>query len=136
MSGINFTLDPRIESDSVFICDLELCHVRLHKNAAFPWIMLMPRRAGMVEIFDLSADDRAVLWAELERAAAVMTKIYGPKKLNIANLGNVTPQLHIHVIARFDTDGAWPGPVWNSGVTTTYDHVDATVQKIRNGFAS
>lgn len=133
---MTFILDPRIESDSAFVCDLELCHVRLHKNAAFPWIMLMPRRAGLVEVFDLNEADQKILWTELRRAAAVMTQLYKPKKLNIANLGNVTPQLHIHVIARFDTDGAWPGPVWNAGVTAPYDNIDQHIQNIRNGFAA
>lgn len=118
---MTFILDPRIESDSHFVCDLELSHVRLHRNAAFPWLMLIPRRANMVEIIDLEVPDQEQLLREIRLASHVVRDLFKPTKVNVANLGNVTPQLHVHVVARFDTDKAWPGPIWNSGVNEAYD---------------
>jgi diadenosine tetraphosphate (Ap4A) HIT family hydrolase len=120
---MTFILDPRIEADSYFVCDLELSHVRLHRNAAFPWLMLMPRRAGMVEIIDLTVEDQEQLLREIRLASHVVRDLFKPTKINVANLGNVTPQLHVHVVARFDTDKAWPGPIWNSGVNEAYDDI-------------
>jgi diadenosine tetraphosphate (Ap4A) HIT family hydrolase len=118
---MTFTLDPRLEKDSVFICDWGLSHVRLHRNAAFPWLMLMPRREGARDIIDLSETDQEELLREIRFASQIMKKLYDPTKLNVANLGNVVAQLHVHVVARFDTDEAWPGPIWNSGVTKEYE---------------
>jgi diadenosine tetraphosphate (Ap4A) HIT family hydrolase len=114
-------LDSRLEADSKFILDLDLCQVRLHHNSAFPWIILIPRINGLVDIIDLKPADQMTLLNEITHASHVMKQIYNPHKLNIAALGNVVPQLHIHVIARFTTDQAWPAPIWNSGVTEVYD---------------
>lgn len=138
MSDTNFTLDPRIENDSVLIGDLPLSHVRLHKNAAFPWLMLMPRRDGASEIIDLSIPDQEALLHEIRFASLLMKKLFSPTKLNVANLGNVTPQLHVHVIARFDSDQAWPGPVWNSGVSKDYEPgmLSALISELQQELAS
>lgn len=111
----DFTLDPRLEADTTQLGKLALSRVLLMKDARFPWLILVPERPDMVEIFDLSQDDRAMLLAE---ACALGNKLkagLGATKINIANLGNAVAQLHVHVIARFDGDAAWPGPVWNSG---------------------
>ncbi len=111
----DFILDPRLEADTTQIGRLALSRVLLNKDARFPWIILVPERPDMVEIFDLSQDDRAMLLAE---ACAMGTKLkdgLGATKINIANLGNAVAQLHVHVVARFDGDAAWPGPIWNSG---------------------
>jgi diadenosine tetraphosphate (Ap4A) HIT family hydrolase len=130
---MTFILDPRLENDSVFICDLPLSQVRLSKNSAFPWLLLIPRQNDIVEIFDLSVADQGVLLNEMRVAAAVLKKLFTPKKLNVANLGNVVPQLHVHVIARFEEDKAWPGPVWNSGVKEYYadDELNEITAKIK-----
>ncbi len=129
-------LDPRLQSDSTFVTDLGLCQVRLSHNAAFPWIILIPRLPDVTEIIDLSPVDQQQLTQEIDLSSRVMRSLFAPTKLNVASLGNVVPQLHIHVIARSDTDPAWPGPVWNSGVSATYSAADqvARVALIREAF--
>lgn len=116
-----FELDPQLEKDSSWICDLPLSQVRLSNNAAFPWIILVPKKSGMREFIDLSNDEQIQLWQEISQASHVMRELFSPTKLNVANLGNVVAQLHIHVIARFNTDKAWPNPVWNSQVVAEYE---------------
>lgn len=117
----DFTLDPRLEKDSTFVIALELCDVRLHHNAAFPWIFLVPRREGICEIIELTPSDQHLLMEEIGVASQVMRHLFQPTKLNIANLGNIVPQLHIHIVARYDYDQAWPNPIWNSGINLSYD---------------
>ena len=110
-----FTLDPQLENDTHDVGKLGLCRVLLMDDVRFPWLILVPERAGAVEILDLSADDRRRLWAEIEQAGAAVRTLFSPDKLNIAALGNMVRQLHVHVIARFASDAAWPRPVWGSG---------------------
>ncbi len=114
-------LDPRLEADSTFILNLDLCQVRLSHNAAFPWILLIPNRPNVREIIDLGEADRGVLMEEIAKASQVMRSIFTPTKLNVAALGNIVPQLHVHIIARYDNDAAWPGSVWGTGVEKDYD---------------
>lgn len=92
--------------------DLPLCHLRLMNQKAAPWLVLIPRRAEMREIFELAAEDRIQLIEEIAQASRALDKLYAPDKINVAALGNMVPQLHIHVIARFKSDDAWPNPVW------------------------
>lgn len=134
---MTFVLDKQIERDSVFVQDLKLCTVRLSKNAAFPWLVLIPKRPNMAEILDLNEEDRQVLYSEIEHCARALQKLFKPTKLNIANIGNVVSQLHIHVIARFKTDPAWPNPVWNSGVMKEYSEaeLDARLASLRTTLA-
>ena len=129
-------LDSRLESTSVFVVDLELCHARLSHNAAFPWLLLIPRHVGLCELIDLSVSDQHLLMAEIALASHVMRDLFAPTKINVASLGNVVPQLHIHVIARYDHDSAWPGPVWNSGIETIYTVQDQTtrIQQLQHMF--
>lgn len=133
----DFILDPRLENDSVFLCDLKLCQARLHKNAAFPWILLIPKRPDIVEILDLNDEDQDTLYNETLFAANMLKKLYKPTKINIATLGNVVPQLHMHVIARSNTDKAWPQPVWNSGVKDDYspEDLESTVQQLQKALS-
>ena len=114
-------LDPRLESDSTFIIDLDLSQVRLSHNAAFPWILLIPQHEGISEILELTPHDQQVLMQEIVLSSHVMQHLFQPTKLNVASLGNVVPQLHVHIVARYDHDKAWPNPVWNSGVSAVYD---------------
>jgi len=114
-------LDPRLESDSTFIITLELCDVRLSHNAAFPWVLLIPRQEGISEIIDLSPTDQQLLMQEIVLASQVMQQLFKATKLNVANLGNIVPQLHVHIVARYDNDKAWPHPIWNSGISAVYD---------------
>lgn len=107
-------IDPRLESSSSFIVNLSLCQVRLSHNAAFPWLLLIPNKPSIVEIVDLSPDDRQTLMQEIAFVSEVMQHLFNPDKLNVATLGNVVPQLHIHMIARYKTDPVWPDPVWKT----------------------
>lgn len=113
-------LDHRLDSESTHVIDLPLCQVRLSHNAAFPWILLIPKKDGLVELIDLNSEDQQRLMQEIAVASQVMRQLFHPTKLNVANLGNIVPQLHIHVIARYATDMAWPGPVWGER-SETYD---------------
>ncbi len=117
----DFEIDQRLTTDSTFVTKLNLCQVRLHHNAAFPWILLIPIQANVKEIIDLTDTNQQLLLQEIVLASKVMKELYNPTKLNVANLGNMVPQLHVHVIARYDHDAAWPNPVWNSGVMDMYE---------------
>jgi len=112
MPSPSFELDSRLAGDSVGVADLGLCHVRLMNDATYPWLLLIPRRAGLVEVIDLSRDERTALMDEIALASAALRGMTGCDKLNVAALGNMVPQLHVHIIARFRGDPAWPGPVW------------------------
>lgn len=114
-------LDFRLESDSTFVTDLKLCQIRLSHNAAFPWVILIPKQGVHVEIIDLDIANSHLLIDEISYVSQVMHDLFQPTKLNVASLGNIVPQLHIHVIARYDNDPAWPNPVWSSGVSAAYD---------------
>lgn len=114
-------LDPRLAADSVFVADLPLCQVRLMDDAAYPWLLLIPRRPGAVEIAELAREDRVALMDEIAFASAALRAETACHKLNVAALGNVVPQLHVHVIARFRGDAAWPGPVWGRAPARPYD---------------
>ncbi|WP_342595421.1 HIT domain-containing protein [Salinicola lusitanus] len=116
----NFTLDSRLQQDSIHVVDLPLCQVRLSRDARYPWVILIPQRAGVVEIYDLPGDDQARLWQEATRLGQAMMAFYRGDKLNIATLGNVVAQFHLHVIVRFADDAAWPGPVWGHGSADAY----------------
>lgn len=107
-----FALDERLANDAIPIGDMPLCRALLMNDARFPWLVLVPRRAGLVELADLAAPDRAVLIEELARAGEGLNRATCADKINIGALGNIVRQLHVHVVARFEGDAAWPGPVW------------------------
>jgi diadenosine tetraphosphate (Ap4A) HIT family hydrolase len=116
-----FVLDPAFEAGSTPLACLGLCEARLQLDARFPWLILIPRLAGARELEDLSAADRARLIEEIVlagRAVRAMGQALGRPvaKLNVGSLGNLTPQLHVHVVGRRPDDAAWPGSVWGSGV--------------------
>lgn len=112
-----FALDPAFEATSAFLTRLTLCEARLHLDARWPWVVLIPMRAGLAEIEELAAADRAALLEEVLLAGrAVRAMAERPvEKLNIGALGNITRQLHVHVVGRRSDDAAWPGPVWGFG---------------------
>lgn len=110
-----FALDPRLAADTVAVATLPLCEVRLLDDRRFPWAVLVPVRPAAVEIVDLDAADRARLIEEIAQVATAMRRAYAPDKLNVGALGNVVAQLHVHVVARYRADAAWPGPVWGTG---------------------
>jgi diadenosine tetraphosphate (Ap4A) HIT family hydrolase len=116
-----FQIDPAFLAGSEPLGELGLCHVRLQTDARWPWIILIPRVSGAREIEDLDAAGRALLMDEVVAAGAAVRKIgeargFAVAKLNVGALGNVTPQLHVHVVGRRPGDAAWPGPVWGVGV--------------------
>lgn len=112
-----FQLHPQLETDTLLIGDLTVCRLLLMNNAVFPWLILVPRRADMRELFDLEPADYKIVMDEVRRVAEKFAAHTKADKINIAALGNMVPQLHIHIVARFAKDAAWPNPVWNSGVT-------------------
>ncbi|KAB0267596.1 HIT domain-containing protein [Microvirga brassicacearum] len=122
----DFQLDSRLEADTIPVGDLSLCSVLLLNDARFPWFVLVPRLAGMSELTDLSDEQAQELMREIRLATAVMTTLAKPDKVNVGALGNIVTQLHVHVIGRFLSDPAWPGPVWGHGSKTPYPHHAAT----------
>lgn len=115
-----FVLDLRLEESSVPVADWPLTQVRLKDDARFHWLLLVPRRAGVVELTDLDEADYGQLTAEILAATRLLHEVARPDKTNIATLGNVVPQMHVHVIARFHSDPAWPDPVWSHGAGPSY----------------
>ena len=107
-----FHLHPQLAEDTVPVIELPLCEVRLMDDANHPWLVLVPRIADVTELIDLDAAQRTQLTAEIDAASRALKLLFKPDKLNIAALGNMVPQLHVHVIARFQNDIAWPRPVW------------------------
>jgi len=116
-----FELDARLAADTHAVGDLELSRVLLMGDARFPWLILVPRRAGMRDLIDLARDEQHALLDEIERCATALRNLHKPDKLNVAALGNVVAQLHVHVIARTRQDAAWPQPVWGIGARIAYD---------------
>jgi len=108
----DFRLDPRLAADTVVVLDLPLSRLLAMRGVDHPWVILVPRRPDLVELLDLDADDRARLSGEIDRVAAALKAQTAAHKLNVAALGNVVSQLHVHVVARFPDDPAWPHPVW------------------------
>ena len=137
----DFVLDPRLAADSVFVADLPLCQVRLQDDARWPWLVLVPRRPGLVEITDLPAADRAVLMEETALAYDAVRALGAalgrlPEKLNMGALGNVVAQLHVHVIGRRRDDPAGSAPVWGAGRAQPYgEALDLAVEAARVGLA-
>jgi diadenosine tetraphosphate (Ap4A) HIT family hydrolase len=128
-----WTLNPQLEKDTINIGDLPLSRVLVIKDANYPWLLLVPRRAGAVEIIDLSEVEQAQLMTEINRVARALKDITKPDKMNIAALGNVVPQLHVHIIARRSNDAAWPRPVWGVVPPLAHDpqEVEAFIGALR-----
>jgi diadenosine tetraphosphate (Ap4A) HIT family hydrolase len=117
---ITFTLDPRLAADTIVVGDLSLSRVLLMNDARFPWLILVPRRAQLREIVDLAASEQSALMGEITAVSLALQRLTSPHKLNVAALGNQVAQLHVHVIARFTDDAAWPRPVWGVGTAEPY----------------
>ena len=111
-SATTWTLHPQLQKDTVDIGDLPLSRVLIIKDAHYPWLLLVPRREDITEIIDLDEVAQAQLTTEIARVGRALKEVTKCDKLNVAALGNVVPQLHVHIIARRTTDAAWPRPVW------------------------
>jgi len=132
-----FELDPRLANDTRPVMSLALCDVLLMNDARFPWLVLVPRQAGLVEICDLPPEAQAALWQEVNLAAQALRSLSPFDKLNLGALGNIVRQLHLHVVARTEGDAAWPGPVWGSGAAVPYaaDALAARLAALRQRLA-
>jgi diadenosine tetraphosphate (Ap4A) HIT family hydrolase len=118
-----FVLHDRLAADSRAVAELPLCMLRLMDDANYPWLILVPRLADTRELLDLDAAQQAQLLAEINQASRLLRRLFSPHKLNIAALGNVVSQLHVHVVARYTDDAAWPAPVWGREPARPYsDH--------------
>jgi diadenosine tetraphosphate (Ap4A) HIT family hydrolase len=130
-----FQLDSQLAADTWPVCDLHLCRVLLARNAAWPWLILVPMRENKVELIDLTPPDQGLLWREIEKVSRLLQRIATPDKLNIAALGNVVRQLHVHVVARIQGDPGWPGPIWGSGFSAVYSPAekDELLERLYDG---
>ncbi|MBC3438880.1 HIT domain-containing protein [Pseudomonas sp. BW16M2] len=128
-----FTLDSRLQEDSLVLGDLPLCRLLLSKDANYPWFILVPRRADITEVFELEEADQQQLWVETTALAEALKDAFAADKMNVAALGNVVSQLHMHVIVRRQGDAAWPAPVWGRvpAIGYTQEQIDGIRQQVR-----
>ena len=118
---MNFELVPALKQKE-FVCDLPFCRVLMEDNADYPWVFLVPRKAQVRNMLDLTTEERLVLMREIEIVERAMNTLFQPTQTNVAMIGNKTPQLHVHVICRFEDDPLWPDTVWGCA-THPYDPV-------------
>lgn len=128
---MSFALHPQLAADTIHVTDLKLCRVLLMNNSNFPWLLLVPMRENLREIFDLNSEDYALAMEEIRTVAIKFSEFTKADKMNVAALGNMVPQLHIHIIARFKNDAAWPNPVWNCGVAGKVYEIEKAESLIR-----
>ena len=133
MTPISFTLDPRLATDTNWLCDWPLCAVLLMNDRRYPWLILVPQRNGASEAFDLSPKEQTQLWREVSHAGELLKSSTRCHKINIGALGNVVAQLHVHVVARNLEDFAGTGPVWGKGTAERYAPAElaATIEGFR-----
>lgn len=133
MSNSGFVLAPEIERDSIWLSDWPLCQLRVQNDTNYPWFILIPRREAMVEIIDLTVAEQGQLWRESAHLSVFLKTEFQAKKLNIAALGNMVPQLHLHHIVRYQNDAAWPAPVW--GKVTAQAYSETALQQLKQKLA-
>jgi diadenosine tetraphosphate (Ap4A) HIT family hydrolase len=120
-----FTLDPQLSADTYPVGETDLCRVLLSKDARYPWLILVPKQPGLRELHDLCAADQMRLMTDITHISHALQQAFQADKVNVAALGNMVPQLHIHIIMRYRDDAAWPGPIW--GVGTAQNYSDAAL---------
>jgi diadenosine tetraphosphate (Ap4A) HIT family hydrolase len=120
---MTFALHPNLQSKR-HIIDLPLCQVFIENEKHYPWLILVPKKNGIKKLIDLSIDDQMIVLQEMNIVQKILWNLFSPSQINVAALGNKTPQLHIHIIARFETDPAWPHTVWDHHVKELYSHDD------------
>lgn len=128
-----FVLDSRLMQDTLAVGDFPLCRLLLSNDSNYPWFILVPRRGDVTEVFELSEVDQLQLWKETTMLSSVLKAAFKADKLNVAALGNVVSQLHMHVIVRYRTDVAWPAPVWGRHPAKPYsgDQAAALIQQLK-----
>jgi len=117
---MTFELAPELQRDCIALADWPLCKVLLMNDSQYPWFILVPRISGLKEIIDLTDIQQKTFWLESAKLSELLRDVFNPDKLNVAALGNMVPQLHVHHIARFTTDIAWPKPVWGLHSSIAY----------------
>ncbi|MCZ4282814.1 HIT domain-containing protein [Kiloniella laminariae] len=122
-----FELHPRLTADTLVVTDLPQCRVLLMNDSRYPWLILVPRHNELRELHDLAPTELAAVMEEVRKVSEVLVQAFGAFKINVAALGNMVPQLHIHVIARSQSDPAWPGPVWGVGAPLAYSDEASSV---------
>ncbi|MDD2865179.1 MAG: HIT domain-containing protein [Methylococcales bacterium] len=120
MTSRDFSLHPQLQKDCLALGKFELCQVLLMNDSQFPWFILVPQRAGIREIYELSHEDQITLMSESSYLAQKLATIFAADKLNIAAIGNIVEQLHIHHVVRYKTDKAWAAPVWGKFAAVPY----------------
>lgn len=128
-----FELDPRLDRDTEPVQWLSLCEIRLMDDRRWPWLILVPQRAGIHELHNLTPLDQAMLTFEVNLVAEVLQRVTGCLKINTAALGNIVRQMHVHVVARNENDPGWPGPVWGFGEREPYrrSELHGLIERIR-----
>ena len=130
-----FTIDKKFLKSSHYITDLKLCSIRLHDNSKFPWLILIPKRNKVTDMTDLNSKDQILLMKEIVYVSKIMKKLFKTSKLNVEKIGNIVPQLHIHIIARYKKDNTWPLPVWvTKGKAYSKATLEKTISKISKAF--
>ena len=130
-----FKIDKKFLKSSHYIVELELCSIRLHDNSKFPWVILIPKKNKITDMSDLNSKDQILLMKEIVHVSNIMKKLFKTSKLNIEKIGNMVPQLHIHIIARSKKDSSWPLSVWVvKGKKYTTAALSIMTQKVRKAF--
>lgn len=127
---MSFSIDPVLERDTILIGELDLCEVRLLPDSDNPWIVLVPKRAEIKEIYQLKEEEQGTLMGEIVKISETMAELFSPDKMNVGALGNMVPQLHIHIICRFKEDRAWPGAIWGTPCGEDQAKIDDTIDRI------
>lgn len=130
----DFELHPRLAADCIQVGSLPVSRLLLLNDARYTWFVLVPERAGVTEVFELDEVDQQQLWRESARLSRYLKEVCGADKINIGALGNLVPQLHVHHVARFVDDPAWPGPVWGHSAAVAYgqDALQERLQSVRD----
>lgn len=129
---MSFMIDEKLLEDSMVVCDLDLSRLLVRNDKETPWFILVPRKRNVVEIIDLNSEEQMLLMEEIVLVSEFLKEYYRPFKINIAGLGNITRQLHIHIIARYENDRAFPNPIFQSPKTMTFE--DAEMENIVSNF--
>ena len=130
---MSFKLDGKFLKSSHYVKDLKLCTIRLHDNSKFPWLILIPKRIKIIDITELNSKDQILLMKEIVFVSKIMKKLFKTSKLNVEKIGNIVPQLHIHIIARTKRDNSWPLSVWVvKGKKYSKTASRNTIEKIKN----
>ena len=129
----HFQLDKTLEQDCYFVTELSFSRLLLMNDQQYPWLILVPRVESAQELYELTFEQQQALWTEIADTSKLLKQLFSPIKLNIGALVNIVRQLHVHIIARFEQDNAWPGPVWGAHKPVTYSDTDANalIEKIK-----